>query len=166
MRNKLLFGSLTALALVLVVGVTAEAQLPKQGTFAGKFGWWAVGKVYEMEKGHIYWEGEFNGTLFNDAGEGFLHGTSWVCPGYNELRDGISVESGGRCIVTDMDGDKVFTVWHGGKGTMPLKFNGDNQFVGGTGKYAGIRGNHTYRANSVPTTEQGFGLFAGEWRLP
>ena len=57
-----------------------------------------------------------------------------VCPGYNELRAGVSLASGGRCVVTDMDGDKMFATWDGGQGSVTMKFNGTAQFVGGTGK--------------------------------
>jgi hypothetical protein len=39
----------------------------------GEFGWFGVGKAYEIEKGHIYWVGEFSGTFFNDKGAGGLH---------------------------------------------------------------------------------------------
>jgi len=164
--------TVVSVAMLVTTGVfnsplrAEEAQLPRQGQFTGKFGWWALGKVYQMGQDHIYWNGEFNGTFFNDAGNGFLHGSSWVCPGYNELRGGISLASGGRCVVTDMDGDKMFVTWEGSKGTIPMKFNGSAQFVGGTGKYSGIQGHQTFYANPVPTTEQGFGLFKGEWKLP
>lgn len=143
-----------------------EGALAKQGQFSGKFGWWAIGKVYATGKDQFYWNGEFNGTFFNDSGAGFLHGTSWICPGFNELRSGVSVASGGRCVATDMDGDKAFATWEGGQGTVPMKFNGTAQFVGGTGKYAGIQGRWTFNASAVPTTEQGFGLFKGDWKLP
>lgn len=161
-------GIATALATLLLSLPVAgeEGPLAKQGQFSGKFGWWAVGKIYQMGKEQIYWNGEFNGTFFNDASGGFLHGSSWVCPGYNELRAGVSLASGGRCVVTDMDGDKVFATWDGGQGSVPMKFNGTAQFVGGTGKYAGIQGRWTFHASPVPTTEQGFGLFKGEWKLP
>ena len=152
---------------LLSMPVMAEdGPLPKQGQFSGKFGWWAVGKVYQLGTDQIYWNGEFNGTFFNDAGAGFLHGSSWVCPGYNELRGGVSLGSGGRCVVTDMDGDRMFVTWEGARGSVPMKFNGTAQFVGGTGKYAGIQGRQTFHASPVPTTEQGFGLFKGEWKLP
>jgi len=38
------------------------ADLPKQGKFTAKFGWYAVGKVFELEKDHLFWVGEFSGT--------------------------------------------------------------------------------------------------------
>ena len=159
-------GAVVATALFSLSVGAQQTQLPKQGQFSGKFGWWAVGKVYEMGKDHIYWNGEFNGTFFNDAGSGFLNGSSIVCPGYNELQGGISLASGGRCVGTDMDGDKVFATWEGGRGAVPMKFNGTAHFVGGTGKYTGIGGGWTFYASPVPTTEQGFGLLKGEWTLP
>lgn len=155
-----------ATALLTLPVAAEQSPLPKQGQFSGKFGWWAVGKVYQLGKDHIYWNGEFNGTFFNDTGSGLLHDSSLVCPGYNELQSGMSLASGGRCVGTDMDGDKVFVIWEGGKGTVPMKFNGTAQFVGGTGKYAGIQGRWEFYASPVPTTEQGFGLFKGEWKLP
>ena len=61
------------------------ADLPKQGKFAAKFGWYAVGKVFELEKDHIFWVGEFSGTVFNDSGSGFMHMVSMVCPGSNDI---------------------------------------------------------------------------------
>ena len=47
-----------------------------------------------------------------------------------------------------------------------MKFNGTAQFIGGTGKYTGIQGRQAFHASPVPTTERGFGLFKGEWKLP
>ena len=38
----------------------------------GEFGWFAVGKAQEIEKGHSYWVGEYAGTFFNDKGENTL----------------------------------------------------------------------------------------------
>ena len=141
--------------------MNAEAQLAKQGTYSGKFGWYAVGKGFEIEKGHEFWVGVFSGTFFNDAGEGFMHETSWVCPGVNDVINGVSQVSHGYCVITDKDGDKAFLVWKAGKG-----FEGDYQWTGGTGKYTGIKGNNTFRAFPLLPTSQGYGLLKGEWQLP
>src|SRR5712691_4537432 len=161
MQTKGTLGMLVAVGLVLFLGVRAEAELAKQGTYTGHFGWYAVGKTFEIEKEHGFWVGEFSGTVFNDAGQGFMHGTSWVCPGVNDVTNGVSTSSHGYCVVTDKDGDKAFLVWKGGKG-----FEGDYQWTGGTGKYSGIKGNNTFRAFALPSTSQGYGLLKGEWQLP
>jgi hypothetical protein len=92
-----------AAALILYLGTYAEAQLAKQGTYTGRFGWSAVGKTVELESEHALFVGEFNGVAFNDAGSGFLHGTAFICPGLNDLRKGLSLASQGYCIVTDAD---------------------------------------------------------------
>jgi len=120
-----------------------------------------VGKTFAIENDHGFWVGEFSGTVFNDAGQGFRHGTSWVCPEVNAMLNGISTASHGYCVVTDKDGDKACLVWQGGKG-----FEGDDQWTGGTGQYTGLTGNKTWRAFALPSTAQGYGLLKGEWQLP
>src|SRR5579872_5865843 len=88
------------------------ADLPKQGKFTAKFGWYAVGKVFELEKDHIFWVGEFSGTVFNDAGSGFMHLASLVCPGSNDIHlDGQQGRADGYCVMTDKEGDKLYSVW-------------------------------------------------------
>ena len=88
MRMNRIWGTLAAIACVLWWGASAEAQLATQGTYAGHFGWYAVGKTVELEPGHEFFLGEYSGTFLNDAGQGFLHGTSWVCPGVNDRTSG------------------------------------------------------------------------------
>jgi len=135
-KSKTLLMVLGTVALVLLVGVTAEAQLPKQGTYTGKLGWWAVGNVTEIGKNHIFWTGEFGAQFFNDAATGFMDGMSLRCPAVNDVVDGVSVSAHGYCVGTDKDGDKLVYVWQG------EKFVGTFQFTGGTGKYTGIKGNN------------------------
>ena len=158
-------GTLAAMALVLFLGTVAEAQLAKQGTYSSHFGWYAVGKTFELEKDHVLFVGEFNGAVFNDTGSGFMHGTSWVCPGMNDLLKGISTASQGYCVVTDKDGDKAFLAWKGRKNTEPNKVAGDYQWTGGTGKYTGLKGNNTFDAVFVLPTS-GYSILKGEWQLP
>jgi len=166
MTTQTALGTLTALICVLVFGAHAEAQLPKQGTYTSHFGWYATGKTFELEKGHILFQGEFNGTNFNDAGHGFLHKTSVVCPGVNDVINGASRASQGYCVVTDQDGDKAFLTWKGHKATEPHKGGGEFQWAGGTGKYTGITGNNTYDAVFIVPPTSGYSLLKGEWRVP
>jgi len=44
--------------------------------------------------------------------------------------------------------------------------NGDYQWTGGTGKYAGMKGNNTFSATGIGSTSEGRGLLKGEWQLP
>ena len=110
----------------------------------GEFGWLAVGKAYQLEKGHFYWVGEFSGTFFNDKGKGSLfHRAGVKCPAYNELDfNNKKSKAGGYCIITDTDGDQAYLTWQNQGDTV----TGPGTFVytGGTGKYQGITGNNTF----------------------
>ena len=76
MRIPGIWWTLAVVALVLCYGASVEAQLAKQGTYTGHFGWYAVGKTVELEKDHLFFLGECSGTFLNDTGQGFLHSTS------------------------------------------------------------------------------------------
>jgi len=164
MRLKGVVTTLTAVVLVLGLGVTAHAQLAREGTYSGSYGWSVSSTVHQLDEGHIFSQDVYKGTFFNDQGKGFLHESSWVCPAISELIKGKG-NAQGHCIVTDKDNDKAFAVW---KGTIDPSagFNGDYQWTGGTGKYTGIKGDNTFRATLIGSTTEGRGLLKGEWRLP
>ena len=110
----------------------------------GEFGWFGVGKAYEIEKGHYYWVGEFSGTFFNDKGEGsLLHRAGVKCPAYNDLDfNNKSSKASGYCVMTDTDGDQAYASWqNAGDGR---RGPGTFKFTGGTGKYKGISGDNTF----------------------
>jgi hypothetical protein len=104
--SKLLQHAFAASTAVLVFG-TAHAEDWK---VTGEFGWFDVGKAYEVEKGHYYWVGEFSGTFFNDRGEGSLfHRAGVKCPAFNDLEfNNKKGHAAGYCIVTDVDGDLAY----------------------------------------------------------
>jgi hypothetical protein len=165
MKRKTLLHVLGALALVIAVGVTAEAQLPKHGNYRGMFGAQAVGTANQMEKGHVFFVGGFNGVFFNNVANGFIDKSSVVCPGVNDILNGLALGNHGYCIITDKDGDKAFYVWKG-KDTSPGVGGGDFQWTGGTGKYSGIKGNNTYRYTAIGATSAYSVVWEGEWQLP
>jgi hypothetical protein len=156
--------TLTAIVFVLGLEATAHAQLAKEGTYSGAYGWSVSSMVHQLEEGHVFTQDVYKGTFFNDEGKGFLHESSWVCPAVTELVKGKG-NAQGHCIVTDKDNDKAFLVW---KGTIDpaTGFNGDYQWTSGTGKYTGIKGDNTFRATLIGSTTEGRGLLKGEWRLP
>ncbi|MDA2918550.1 hypothetical protein MYX76_03475 [Desulfobacterota bacterium AH_259_B03_O07] len=159
---------LGCLVVAILLPTSAVFALEKQGTYNIHFGWYAVGKVFEIGKDHGFFAGEFSGTVFNDEGKGFLHHASVVCPGVDDVIKGIS-KAHGYCTITDFDGDMVFLVWKckGSKGSP--KCEGDFQWTGGTGKYTGIKGNNNFygvHQNITGPTPQGYSIWWGEWKLP
>ena len=153
-----------AIAVILALGASAEAQLPKQGKYRGMFGVQGAGTVHELDKDHVFFVGEFSGVFFNDVANGFMDKTSVVCPGVNDIAKGVSLANHGYCIVTDKDGDKAYLVWKG-EGTGPNVGGGDSQWMGGTGKFAGIKGGHTYQYNGIADTPRYWVVWAGEYRM-
>ena len=165
MKRKILGGVFGALTFVLAVGMTAEAQLAKQGKYRGMFGARGVGTLHEIEKGHVFFVGAFSGVFFNDVANGFIDKSSVECPGVNDIVNGLSMANHGYCIITDKDGDKAFLVWKG-KDTSPNVGGGDFQWTGGTGKYNGIKGNNTYQYTGIGTTPAYSVVWEGEWQVP
>jgi hypothetical protein len=68
MRSKLLQYVLAGTTGLVFCGTTHAQDLKATGVF----GWLGVGKAYEIDKGHLYWMGEFRGTFTNDKGNGSL----------------------------------------------------------------------------------------------
>lgn len=156
----------TALLLMCCPGVRAESELPKRGTYGARCFWQASGKWFGVEKEHLFWVREFNETVFNDAGTGFSHRASGVCPGVRDVVKGF-VNAHGYCVMTDEDGDNATLVWKcRGRG----RCEGDAEFLGGTGKYTGLKGSHTVhgvvRSAADPEGSSGYAVWKGTWRLP
>ena len=81
MRRKAFLGAIGLVALLFVWVTTAGAQLPKQGTYRGSFGAQGAGTMHELEEGHIFFVGGFNGVFMNDTTDGFIDRTQVICPG-------------------------------------------------------------------------------------
>ena len=135
-----------------------------QGTYSGLYGWTLSSTVHKVEEGHVFTQDVYKGTFFNDAGEGFLHESSWVSFGVTDLINGKG-DAHGYVVVTDKNNDKAFLVWKG-KIDPATGFNGDYQWTGGTGQYTGLKGNNTFQATIIGSSSEGRGMLKGEWQLP
>jgi hypothetical protein len=144
MKTSSLLRYALALGTCFAISGMAHAQDWK---VVGEFGWFAVGKAQEIEKGHFYWVGEFTGSFFNDKGEGSpFHRAGVKCPAWFDADfNNKKSKAGGYCIITDLDGDQAYATWQnagtpgpGGRGP------GTFQYTGGTGKYKGISGNNNF----------------------
>ena len=155
---------LTALAVLLCLGVRAESQLAKRGTYQAHFWWQEHGEWFEIERGHMFFVGKFTGTFFNDAGAGFLHRASAVCPGVRDVfKDSVSGQ--GYCVITDEDDDRAMFVWRC-KDQRERGCEGAAEWMDGTGKYTGLKGSSTFYVVVRSTGNEGYAIFKGEWQLP
>jgi hypothetical protein len=143
--------------------------MPKKGSFTGKFGWYAVGKVTELEKGRLFFTGEFSGVFFNDKSGGALDGIGVQCPGVNEIifgADGGKSVANGVCTLIDMEGDRIYSRW-AISGSFPVGTEpADWEFTGGTGKYAGIKATGRFDTTVLAPTNSGFSIWNMPYELP
>lgn len=134
----------TAAAVAMAVGSVSRAHA-EDWKVVGYFGWLGVGKAYQIEKGHIYWVGDFSGSFTNDKGLGSpLDQTGWKCPGFNDLDfNNKKNKAGGHCIFSDPGGaDQAYASWQCQGDTVVC--HGTLEYTGGTGKYQGISGSNTF----------------------
>jgi hypothetical protein len=73
MRLKGVVTTLTAVVLVLGLSAISHAQLAKEGTYSGAYGWSLSSTVHQLEEGRAFSQDVYKGTFFNDEGKGFLH---------------------------------------------------------------------------------------------
>ena len=147
-----------------VLAQSAQAQMPKTGTFEGVAAWNSYGELTEIASGSSYWHGGFNGAFLSDAGSGFLHNTALTCPGAGATVGGKQFYQG-LCVLTDAEGDQAMLVWNCEMQADGI-CHGEQTFVAGNGKYEGIGGKMTLQGRFIGETTQGVSSWKGEWRLP
>ena len=143
-----------AVAVISLLGATAEAQqLPKSGKYTGKYASHLAGggQTYELEKGHVFFLGASHGIFFNDVADGFLDKTEVTCAIANDLVDGASTALNGHCIITDKDGDIIFSTFdtRDVDKSQPKYDCGTHIITGGTGKYSGITGREPFNCKPL-----------------
>ena len=141
-----------AIAMGLAFFGTAHAEDWK---VTGQFGNYGVGKASELEKGHLYWVGEFGGVFFNDKGKDSLFDHAGVkCPAFNDLDvNNKKGKAGGYCIISDATGDQAYLTWKCEGDTVVC--SGPFEYTGGTGKYQNISGGNTFSAMIVVQWKDG-----------
>ena len=68
-----------------------------------------MAKTYQIEKGHLYFVGEFSGTFFNDKGKDSLFDRAGgKCPAFYDIDlNNKKGKAGGYCVVSDAPGDQA-----------------------------------------------------------
>lgn len=99
---------------------------------------------------------------FNQAGSGFMHNMRARCVALQTIDPAAAMlEVDGYCDYQDTDGDHVYvSFWSDGPQPM-AGIQTQGQFVGGTGKYAGLQGSVAIRPYNPSTSQDGYGQFLG-----
>ena len=161
-RNTLVAYALAISATGLCLPASA-ADPPKGGTYSAHFGWIFNGLTQALGVDRTVYAGMVSGVIFNDAGKGFLHKARVDRSLMNDVNKGHA-NAKGTGVVTDAKGDKASLGWKCA-GVMPA-CPGDELWVGGTGKYAGLNGVSKFQGNFIGTTGAGWSDWKGEYKLP
>jgi hypothetical protein len=160
MRASALVLSLLALGFALPASAEDKSALPTSGNFNTHTGGKIVGENIEVAQNHIFAAGNYWGAIFNDAGSGPLHMGANICPYVIDTMNGAGTGQG-VCSFGDANGDKIFTSWSA-KVLPSGSMDGTNTITGGTGKFAGIRGEAPFHCQFL--SDKGHAACAQQWR--
>jgi hypothetical protein len=170
MRWKPLWCACAVIGLLLPVGVRAD-QLPKSGTYSGRYSFSEHANVVPVEKDYLFTDAVNQGTFFNTQGGGFLHLATGACTSQGVIQNGQFAFSG-YCAMTDKDNDKALLKWSCNNGSATKRSDrceGTFDWIGGTGKYVGLRGHSVFDGAVTaqgPLGSIGDANWKGEWQLP
>lgn len=144
--RKALVVLVTGLSFATLCTAAGAQQLPKSGSINFHTGWKNSADVMSPDDKHVLGRGNVTGVTFNDKGSGPLHLGPANC-----FESFFIVEGRGRdkgyCAFGDSDGDRIFTDFTGTFG--PDGANGNNEIIGGTGKYTGIQGSGPWKCKGA-----------------
>ena len=138
MQRAFWFG--LAAALLLGAGRPVSAQM-LEGTLSGTFAAFGTVSAQATAKERMVLAIDEDGLSVTN---GVLDHMTWHCSGLAEFSNGIG-QTQGFCAGRDPVGDQVVFNWESEKHAPQQRVvRGTFTWTGGTGKYAGIRGNATY----------------------
>jgi hypothetical protein len=150
-----------AIALCLTMVGSAAAGQKQRGRNTFYTTKWHQFEVGDSE-GHVVALYESIGIHTNVTGKSFGDGWPIRLVGFSEFNTKTGT---GHCFgydeFTDNEGDKVFQRWEGKLGADG-KWAGTVTFIGGTGKWTGIKGKGTWKYHALPPS-QGYG--DNEWDI-
>lgn len=156
--------SLLLVSAIIVAALSAPVWAGEKGKWRGRAALVSTKQEtvkVEDQAEHAIYLSEADGVIFNDSGESFLEKARYQ---YVYLLDTGGMVSGGYKTFTATDGSKVFVKFEEHAVTPPT-YKGKWQFIGGTGKYQGIKGQGVYTYTEIsPTT--GWDVLEGEYELP
>jgi len=166
--KKIIIAVVGAFFLSVAFGLVADAQMAKEGTFAGTNSYAGTSKVTALDKDRLVMFYENMGTQVEDSGQGPLQGMSTHNMGIIYFEKGVGRL---RAYMTwmDKDGDKILWELTEDASQLVGPSTGTGKLIGGTGKFMGMQGSMEYtRRNMRPVadgTHQAIAKHKGSWKI-
>jgi hypothetical protein len=159
---------------ILCVAALMSVILPPVAWAGEKGKWRAHGALVAVnsktvaiadQKDHFAYFGEFDGVVFTDGQGTFLQNARYQLVSIIDSAAGVVPGGeGGYKTFTAADGGQVFGRYQVTESAPPV-YKGKWEFIGGTGKYTGIKGGGTFTYHSI-TDNTGWDDLEGDYELP
>jgi hypothetical protein len=159
-KAKILAASVTTALMLVATGHVHAEDYKVNGQLAIV----GTGKSLELDKGHTAWHGETHATFFSSQGEdGMFDKVSTKCmdAGETDLNNKKVVGSG-FCVQGNDEENQAWFKWSC-EGVPGQPCTGKNEYIGGTGKYRGIRGTVTFVGHPIRNWGDGMTTRWSSW---
>ena len=158
--------SATALGLLLLGTITARAEdMPRQGDFRITY----TSTSISAQKPVVIGENRTASasinmmTAVNESGGRLLHNMAGRCTSAPLIDNTAkTLENHGYCDYVDADGDHVFEKWDYPVQPLGAVNEGTGEWIGGTGKFAGLSGTMKIRSRRLNSLTEGAVQVVGE----
>jgi hypothetical protein len=162
-------GAVSLVLILVAVGLgpggAVAAELAKSGAIAMRYYSHNVQTIAELDTADGMKSYVNEAFVFHVSREkgGLLDNTSERCVGYGTYHpEKGAVHEVGHCTSVDADGDKVFGEYEVKLKDANDKTPGAGHFLGGTGKYQGIKGSYTLTVEMLQPMGPGHTMWAGD----
>ena len=156
------------LFLLVTPGNVFGEEMAKEGSDTSKNFVTGTATALPMGEELIQLNYEGSGIYVSDTEEGFLNNASCHALGTLHAVKGAFEDSGSMVLIAP-DGDKAFMTYKG-SGNLGKSAKGTYTYVGGTGKFKGIKGGGEFTRLSLQPPSKGewsaTTIFKGNWKLP
>jgi hypothetical protein len=159
---RLVIASLGVLA--LAPGVGDAQDLAAEGAFTINFTSTVINGEPSISIGPDHKKGLYEGVLTasNAAGTGLLHQLTGRCVGIWEIDTKAGTfEQHGNCVYTDPEGDEIWEQFDFQSQPLSPVQIAAGKWIGGSGKYDGIRGEFEIRVRPLRPAHPDFGQVIG-----
>jgi len=156
-RTFLILAGTMVLLLSLTTGSPAQER-----SHSGDFAFMTTAsEEMPLSDGQVLMRVVQSGMVFADDPASPIDRTATTCTGSTVMdATGRATVVSGHCDGVNADGD-VWTIWYGGD-----EDGGDWGYMGGTGKFEGIKGGGTFSAESQWSDGRGINSWEGKYTLP